>query len=123
MSRLDKVNSQLKREISQIIHQELADPRLQFVTILAVEVSKDLQHARVFFSVLGDKKKVQLAKTALDNVRGLIRRKLSQRITLRYFPELLFFYDQSTEISARIEEKLEEIKNESKERNLDSQEE
>ena len=51
MSRIDRVNQQVKREIGKIIQQELGDPRLQFVTIIEVDVSRDLRNAKIRFSV------------------------------------------------------------------------
>jgi ribosome-binding factor A len=74
MSRLDKVNHQLKREISVVIQRELGDPRLGFVTIVEVKTSPDLRSAKVFYSVLGNAKQIQGAKYALESARGMIRR-------------------------------------------------
>ena len=113
MGRIERVNEQIKREISDIIQRELGDPRLSFVTITQVSVSRDLRHARVSFSVLGDQKQSANAKASLDNARGLIRRYLSTRVMMRNLPELVFVHDNSLALSARIEEKLKEISDES----------
>ena len=112
MSRMEKVNHQVLREISEILHTEVGDPRLKFVTITQVDVSKDLRNARIYYSVLGDDKKQAGAQKAFDSARGLIRRLLAARMTMRYTPELTFSYDKGIEYSDRIEQKLKEIQGE-----------
>ena len=114
MGRIDRVNEQIKREISLIIQRELSDPRLRFVSITAVDVSRDLRHAKVHFSVLGNTAQVKESQESLFRARGIIRKFIADRIVMRYIPELEFFYDRSSEYSSKIEEALEEIKNESK---------
>lgn len=109
MDRIDRVNAQIKKEISRIIHQELGDPRLQFVTILRVEVSRDLRTAKVYFSALGESSAAQAAKKALESAGGIIRRYVGGHIKMRYTPELHFVYDRSAEFSARVEQTLTEI--------------
>ncbi len=119
MERIDRVNRQVKRELGRIIQQELSDPRLQFVTITEVDVSRDLRNARVRFSVLGEKDRVQAAQQGLEGARGMIRKLLGQSMSIRHTPELFFIYDQSVEMSVRIEETLKEINNENEEHNSD----
>jgi len=109
MSRIDRVNQQLKREIGQIIQQDLRDPRLEFVSITSVDVSRDLRSAKVFFSVLGDEHQAGVAQQGLDSARGIIRKFVAQRIKLRYTPDFIFSYDKTMEQGARIEETLKEI--------------
>lgn len=109
MDRIDRVNAQIKKEISRIIHQELGDPRLQFVTILRVEVSRDLRTAKVYFSALGDHSAAQAAKKALESAAGTIRRYVGGNVKMRYTPEFHFIYDRSAEFSARVEQTLTEI--------------
>ncbi len=110
MGRMERVNQLMKREIGNMIQQEIQDPRLEFVTITHVDVSRDLHHARVNFSVLGDEVKVTAAEKGLEGACKYIRRLIGQRITLRYTPEIEFVYDPSIEYSARIEKTLEDIK-------------
>jgi ribosome-binding factor A len=123
MDRTARINELMKREISQIIQQELGDPRFQFVSITHVDVSRDLQHARVEFSVLGGQDQVKAAKRGLDNARGLIRRIVAGRVAFRYIPEIEFFYDQSIEQGIKLEKTLQEIRStpvESGEKNNES---
>ena len=116
MDRIDRVNEQIKREIGVIIQRELADPRLRFVTITSVDVSRDLRTAKVYFSALadrlpsgGDKPAAEAARQALQSATGIIRRRVGENVKMRYTPELHFIYDRSVEFSARVEQTLTEI--------------
>lgn len=117
MDRIDRINQAIKEEISNIVQREVKDPRLGFVTITRAEVSRDLQHARVYFSVLGEKEKADAAQEGLDSARGFIRKLVGQRVRMRYTPEIEFIFDRSIEYGIRIEETLAEIKNERTEDN------
>lgn len=112
MGRIDKVNQRIKKEIGLILQREVEDPRLQFVTITAVEVTRDLQHAKVFYSVLGDKTQSEQAAEGLLTAKGLIRRFLGQRLKIRYTPDIEFEYDNTIAYSAFIDQKLEDLKHE-----------
>ena len=109
MLRHDKVTQAIKREISSIIHDELKDPRLGFVTITRVEMTPDLRYAKVFFSVLGKDEEHKKTKEALDCALGYIRRLIAQRIRLRFAPEIMFKEDRSIEYSIQIEKLLNEL--------------
>lgn len=109
MLRHDKVTRAIKKEISSIIHDELKDPRLGFVTITRVEMTADLRYAKVFFSVLGKEEEHKKTKEALDSALGYIRRLIAQRIRLRFAPEIMFREDRSIEYSIQIEKLLSEL--------------
>lgn len=110
MGRVDKVAEAVRQEVSVIIHDRLKDPRLGFVTITRVEMAPDLRLARVFFSVLGKDEEHKKTKQALDSSLGFIRKLVSERINLKFSPEIIFKEDRSSEYSVRIEEVLNEIK-------------
>jgi len=112
MGRMERVNALMKREIGKIVQQDLQDPRFQFVSITRVDVSPDLENARVRFSFLGDRKQADMIQAALMRAGGIVRRLVSQRIELRHTPCLEFVYDPSLEYSANIEGILEDIKRE-----------
>ena len=116
MSRMDRVNQMIRREISELLQKEIQDPRLEFVSITRVEVSPDLHVARVHFSVLGNSARVEAVQEGLNHARGFLRKSLGKRITLRFTPDLEFEYDPSIEYSARIEETLQEIRQEEQSR-------
>lgn len=110
MSRPERVAQAIKEEISLILHDEIKDPRLGFVTITKVEITADLRQARIFFSVLGKEEDYKKTKAALDSALGFIRCLVAQRINLRFVPEIIFREDRSSEYSVRIEQVLNEIK-------------
>jgi ribosome-binding factor A len=109
MLRHEKVQEQLKKEVSLIIVNELKDPRLGFVTITKVELTADLRYAKIYFSVLGKDEDYDKCEAALKSGLGFIRRLVGQRIRLRFIPELTFRRDRSIEYSVRIQEVLNEI--------------
>lgn len=105
--RFEKVAQELKREISAIVHNELKDPRIGFITITHLDLTPDLRYARVYFSILGDKNNKAKSLEGLKNATGFIRRKIGERIRLRYVPEIVFKLDESGEHSFRISKLLE----------------
>lgn len=109
--RIDRIEEQIRIELSEIIEREIADPRIGLVTVTGAKVSPDLAHARIFVTVLGgeDQKKKTIA--GLKSAAGYIRRSLSKRLHhLRRIPDLTFDYDEAVEKSIRIEELLDKIK-------------
>lgn len=121
MERMDRVNQQFKREVSQIIHQDLADPRLRFVTVTRADVSRDLQNAKIYFTALGDEQQVQEAQKGLESARGMIRRLIGQRIKMRYTPDIAFAYDKSAGFQSSIEETIAQIRNDNAQSPSDDQ--
>lgn len=110
MSRHDKVKEAIKKEVSNIIHDELNDPRLGFVTVTDVALAQDMRHVKIFFSVLGKDQDYKKTKKALDSALGFIRRLVAERVQLRLAPEISFHEDRSGEYSVRIQQVLDEIK-------------
>jgi len=110
MPRYQRVAQAIKEEVSNIIHDELKDPRLGFITVTEVELTPDLRFAKIFFSVLGSKEEQQKSKKALDSSLGFVRKLVGERIRLRFVPEIIFKEDKSSEYSSRIQKVLDEIK-------------
>ena len=117
MSRTEKVGQEIKKEISTIIQNELSDPRLGFITIMGVEVTKDLQIAKVYFSVMGTDQQKEKAAQGLSSAAGFIRRLIGERLKLRLTPEIIFKIDNSVSYSIDIAQKIERIKDELKKNN------
>jgi len=115
MARRQKVEEAIKHEVSQIIQRELNDPGVGFATVTRVEVSQDLKYAKIFVSVLGEKKQVTKTFDALGRAKGFIRKLLAQRLRMRFVPEISFKEDRSSEYSVHISKIIDEIKNEQKE--------
>lgn len=114
--RLERVKQLLKREISSIIHDQLKDPRIGFVTITRVEVTPDLRQGKVYFSILGDREDTEKTLRGLNSACGYIRKLVGKRLTLRHIPEISFFLDKSTEYSIHIDETIEKLKESQKEK-------
>lgn len=114
MARTDKVAQAIKKEIGRIIQDELNDPRLGFITIMGVEVTKDLRIAKIYFSVMGSPEQKDKAKEAIESATGFIRRLIGQRLALRFVPEIIFRLDDSVEYSFDMAKKIERIKHELK---------
>ena len=111
--RIDRVEEQLRIELSEIIEREIGDPRVGLATVTAVKVSADLRHARVFVTVLGDADQRKKTLEGLRSAASYTRRSLSKRLHhLKRIPELTFDYDESIEKGMRIEELLDQIKSE-----------
>ena len=113
-SRPERVADQIRAEVTSIIARDLQDPRIGFITITRVEVSPDLQHARVFYTALGDAAARKNTAAGLGRSAGFMRRELGKRLRLRRTPELEFHYDESIAHQDRVEQLLQELQHEPK---------
>lgn len=106
-----RIGEELKKEISDILQNEIKDPDLGFVSIVLVEVSRDLRVAKIYYSVMGSEEEVAKTKQAVKRSAGFVRHEVAGRLSLRHTPELVFIYDNSIEHGIRINRILnEEIK-------------
>jgi ribosome-binding factor A len=104
--RARRVGEQIRQELADILWREMKDPRVTGVTITAVEVNPDLEHAKVYFSLLtGEAKQVT---QALQKAAGFLRTELSRRLRLRCVPQLHFQFDESLERGNRISHLIDE---------------
>ncbi|HWO96906.1 ribosome-binding factor A [Bacillus fengqiuensis] len=110
--RPNRVGEQMKKELGEIISRKIKDPRIGFVTVTDVQVTGDLQQAKVFISVLGDEEQRQNTLKGLAKAKGFIRSEIGQRIRLRKTPEIIFEFDESIDYGNRIESLLHEIQKE-----------
>lgn len=106
---MGRVDEEVRREIGVILQQKARDPRLQWVSITRVEVSRDLSVAQVYFSTLGDDEAKAGAVEAMVKAGPFVRSELGRRLRLRRTPELRFRYDGGIEHSLRINQMLEEL--------------
>ena len=109
-SRTERLAHQLQQEIAMILQREFKDPRLGFVTITKVQLSKDLSTANVSFSCLGDAEARERSQEALDHATGFIRGLIKKRFRLKIIPVLQFRYDESIAGSIALEETFEQLK-------------
>jgi ribosome-binding factor A len=108
-SRPDRVADQIRSELAVLLSREVHDPGIGFVTLTKVQVSPDLQLARVSYTVLGDEKAQASSAKALERAAPFLRRQLGSRLRLRRTPELRFIYDEAVAGQDRIEKLLNEI--------------
>ena len=106
--RTDRINEQLKQEISLLIRDEVRDPRVGLATVTAVQTSPELDHARVYFTALGDEEEREEVLAGLRSAAPFIRKALGQRLHMRRIPELHFEIDRVLAEAMRIEELLRE---------------
>jgi ribosome-binding factor A len=107
--RQDRVKSQMIHEISEMIHREVRDPRLGFVTVTDAEIGRDLRNARVYVSVLGDESVRAHSLRILNGASGMLRGEFARRAHLRVAPELTFLYDEGIERGQHIFELLKSV--------------
>ncbi len=94
-SRKQRVADELQRQLAVLIQREVKDPRIGMLTITGVEVGKEFEHAKVYFSVLGDAENIATTQQGLQQAAGFLRRELGKLMKLRTTPQLHFEYDQS----------------------------
>ncbi len=107
--RLERVAEEMKKEISCIIHDELKDPRVGFVTIMRVEVTADLRQAKVFFSCLGTPEQRAASLQGLSRSTGFVRRLVGDRIKMRYNPELTFVPDETVDRQLHMSQLIDQL--------------
>jgi ribosome-binding factor A len=104
--RIDKVQEFIKQEISQIIQKDIKDPRVGFVTVTDVEMTRDLRHAKIFLSLMGSDEQKKATWEALNRALGFMRSEIGKRIRLRCTPELSLHLDKSLDYSNHIQKLL-----------------
>ena len=113
-SRTQRIGDQIQRELATLIPREIKDPRLGFITVTGVDVSRDISHAKVFITVMGDNSPEVIKEnlTVLKDAAGYLRMLLGNAMKLRSLPALHFHYDESitrgAHLSALIEQAVSE---------------
>lgn len=110
--RTDRLDSQIRQELMQLLQREMKDPRIGFATITRVETARDLGSARVWVSVLGSDEEKGAAISALTDAAPWLRRQLAGRITVRHVPQLVIRHDDSIEAGDRVLRLLRQIEEE-----------
>jgi ribosome-binding factor A len=112
MDRIARISEEIKKEISNIIQNELKDPRLStLISITHVNVTKDLRYAKVYVSIMGNDEEKDSSLQGLRSAAGFIRREIGHRVQLRYTPEIHFEIDNSIEKGAYITKLISETSN------------
>lgn len=111
--RPDRVSEAIREEVASFLTDGVKDPRVRgLVTVTGVDVTRDLRHAKVFVSILGDEAARTDTLDALAAIAGHLRGHIGRALRLRSAPELTFKYDQSVTYAARIETLLEQVRQE-----------
>jgi len=101
--RIQRVNSLIRQEISQLLQRQVKDPRLgDFVAVTEVSLSPDFRYAKVFVSCIGSEEEKQTMLSGLAAASGFLRNQLAKRLRLRRVPELSFHWDDSIERGAHL---------------------
>jgi ribosome-binding factor A len=114
-----RVADQIQRTLGELIRRELRDPRLGPVTIIDVQVSSDLSHAKVFYSILGGDKQPELTREILDEGARQLRGPLGRALQLRHAPQITFVADELIEYGTSLSAKISEAVKSDEERHVD----
>lgn len=104
--RADRVADLVRAAVAELILRELKDPRIGLVTLTEVDMTDDLRHAKIFFSVVGSDEERQRSLAGLQSAAGFIRREVGRRLQLRFAPEISFRLDPIPERAQRVSELL-----------------
>lgn len=107
--RLARVEREIVRELSEMILEDLKDPRIGFVTIVGCDVSPDLRHARVFASPMGDNRAQSATMKGLQSASGFLSTELGKRMRMRRTPTVTFVRDDSIARGVRMSTILDEV--------------
>jgi ribosome-binding factor A len=117
-NRVARLNSLLKEVLSEVIHREVKNPHVnRLVSVTSVDISSDLQHAKVYISAIGTDREKESTIKALQSAAGFIAISASKKVVMRYFPALLFKLDDSVDKQLRIDSLLNKIHEEQQLRN------
>ncbi len=105
-----RLSELMHHEIGSIIHFEMRDARVKSVTITQVVLNADLTYAKVYFMIEGSSEEIKAMTATLNHAKGFIRHKISERIEVKYIPEIKFFYDENIVYDRRMDQLFEEIK-------------
>jgi len=114
VERVKKVEIAIQKEFSEILRREIKDPRIDFVTVTKVKVTPDLKIANIYVSVHGSEKEKEQSMKGLESAKGYIRSLFGKRFSLRFTPEIRFFFDKSIEEGIRITRLISEIREKEK---------
>ncbi|MBW1804885.1 MAG: 30S ribosome-binding factor RbfA [Deltaproteobacteria bacterium] len=107
-----RVGDQILKDLADLLIRKVRDPRIDGVTLTGISLSNDLKHARVYYSVLGDKSEIERSQNGLDSAKGYIKREIGRRLNLRYMPDIIFEHDPTLETGNQIERLFEKIRTE-----------
>ncbi len=107
--RVERIQAQVREEVSQMLATEVRDPGVGLVTVTRAKVTGDLSLTRIYWTIIGDAAERKKTAKALERATGFVRHLLAERLALRRVPEVKFIFDESVAAQSRIEEILQEI--------------
>ena len=108
--RIERINSLIRREISDLLQHQVKDPRLStFIAITEVSTSPDLKFAKIFISYIGNEAEKEETLRVLSRASGFLRKELAKCIRIRYIPELNFYWDDSIERGDHILQLIDQV--------------
>jgi len=113
-ARQEKIAEEIRREVSTMLYFDLQDPRLLGVSVTGVKMTPDLRVARIYFNIPGKPEKSKEVMSGFKSSSGMMKRLLSQRISLKFMPNFEFFYDESLELQDKIDLLFEEVESKKK---------
>jgi len=108
--RSERVGDLLLEVLADLLRREIHDPRLQWLNLTGVKITKDLRQAKVFFNLLGGAGNKNEVQAALKNAGGFIRSRVGKHLKLRFVPAIVFVYDDSEDEARRIDALLDKVK-------------
>lgn len=108
--RMQRIADRIREEISELLINKISDPRVQYIYITDVNVDREMAYANIYVSAIEGSVRAKEVLAGLESANGFIRRTLSQRVDLRSFPRLRFFWDPTPEQADHVEEVLASIR-------------
>lgn len=108
-SRAQRVGGRIQEMLAELLRREISDPRLQLTTITGVTMTRDLRMARVYIAAAGGREASEAALEGFRSAAGFIKRHLARGLGLRYMPTLEFYYDESFDRGAQIDQLLKSL--------------
>ncbi len=110
--RIKRIEDRIQQDLSELLLFKLQDPRLSGISVTDVQVDRELAFASIYVSSLEGSEGAKEVLAGLESAKGFLRRELSQRAQLRYFPQLRFYWDTTPERADHIEKLLDQIRDE-----------
>lgn len=103
-TRAERISGKIQQTITELLSKKMQDPRIEMATISGVKMTSDLRVAHVYITVFGDKKRISQALDGFKNSKGFIKKRIAPKLGLKYMPDLKFFYDDSFDKAAHMDE-------------------
>jgi ribosome-binding factor A len=107
--RSQRIADRIRKEVADILHRQVGDPRIAMITLTGVKVSDDLRNAKIYFVEMGQETCKTETQEALKKACGFVRRELGKRLQIRYVPEITFMVDESFAYGSHIDRLIKEI--------------